>query len=97
VTLGVFLAVLAIHMKRLLKRPYVKHMKRLVSINISLSQPKYETVIAIAHPDLVAHEQNDESLQVEWVAFDDVTKKNLHPSFAKTWPALLAILKVRFV
>ena len=58
---------------------------------------KYETVIAIAHPDLVAHEQNDESLQVEWVAFDDVTKKNLHPSFAKTWPDLLAILKMRFV
>ena len=58
---------------------------------------KYETVIAIAHPDLVAHEQNDESLQVEWVAFDDVTKKNLHPSFANTWPKLLAILKVRFV
>ena len=58
---------------------------------------KYETVIAIAHPDLVAHEQNDESLQVEWVAFEDVVKKNLHPSFAKTWPDLLAILKVRFV
>jgi len=58
---------------------------------------KYETVIAIAHPDLVAHEQNDESLQVEWVAFDDVVKKNLHPSFAKTWPDLLAILKMRFM
>jgi 8-oxo-dGTP diphosphatase len=58
---------------------------------------KYETVIAIAHPDLVAHEQNDESLQVEWIAFDDVTKKNLHPSFAKTWPALLSILQKRFV
>jgi 8-oxo-dGTP diphosphatase len=58
---------------------------------------KYETVIAIAHPDLVAHEQNDESLQVEWVAFDEVVKKNLHPSFAKTWPDLLAILKMRFM
>ncbi len=58
---------------------------------------KYETVIAIAHPDLVAHEQNDESLQVEWVAFEDVVKKNLHPSFAKTWPDLLAILKMRFM
>ena len=58
---------------------------------------KYETVIAIAHPDLVAHEQNDESLQVEWVEFDEVTKKNLHPSFAKTWPDLLAILKMRFM
>ena len=58
---------------------------------------KYETVIAIAHPDLVAHEQNDESLQVEWIAFDEVINKNLHPSFANTWPKLLAILKMRFV
>ena len=58
---------------------------------------KYETVIAIAHPDLVAHEQNDESLQVEWISFDEVINKNLHPSFAKTWPKLLAILKMRFV
>jgi 8-oxo-dGTP diphosphatase len=58
---------------------------------------RYETVIALAHPDLVAHEQNDESLEVEWVAFDEVVKKNLHPSFAKTWPQLLAILKVRFI
>ena len=58
---------------------------------------KYETVIAIAHPDLVAHEQNDESLEVQWVAFDDVAKKNLHPSFANTWPQLLAVLKMRFV
>ena len=58
---------------------------------------KYETVIAIAHPDLVAHEQNDESLQVEWIGFDEVVNKNLHPSFANTWPKLLAILKMRFV
>ena len=58
---------------------------------------KYETVIAKADPDLVAHEQNDESLQVEWIAFDEVTKKVLHPSFEKTWPALLAILQKRFV
>ena len=58
---------------------------------------KYQTVIAIAHPDLVAHEQNDESLEVQWVAFDEVINKNLHPSFANTWPQLLAILKMRFV
>ena len=53
----------------------------------------YQTVIATAHPQLVAHEANDESKEVAWVAFDEVTTMNLHPSFAKTWPALLAILK----
>jgi len=57
----------------------------------------YETVISIAHQDLIAHEQNDESLQVEWVAFDKVVAKNLHPSFAKTWPALLARLEIIFI
>ena len=57
----------------------------------------YDTVISKAHIDLVAHEQNDESLQVEWVEFDLVSAKNLHPSFAKTWPALLARLKIIFI
>jgi len=53
----------------------------------------YQTVIATAHPKLVAHEANDESKEVAWVDFDQVINKNLHPSFANTWPTLLAILK----
>jgi 8-oxo-dGTP diphosphatase len=53
----------------------------------------YQTVIAKAHPQLVAHEANDESKEVAWVAFDEVVNKNLHPSFANTWPQLLSILK----
>ena len=58
---------------------------------------RYDTVIANAHANLVAHEQNDESLQVEWVKFDDVEKKVLHPSFAKSWPALLTRLEIIFI
>ena len=57
----------------------------------------YDTVIAKADPNLIAHEQNDESLQVEWIAFADIAAKELHPSFAKTWPALLARLEILFV
>ena len=53
----------------------------------------YQTVIATAHPQLVAHEANDESKEVAWIAFDEVINKNLHPSFANTWPTLLAKLK----
>jgi 8-oxo-dGTP diphosphatase len=53
----------------------------------------YQTVIAKAHPQLVAHEANDESKEVAWVAFDEVVNKNLHPSFANTWPQLLYMLK----
>jgi 8-oxo-dGTP diphosphatase len=54
---------------------------------------RYDTVIAHAHPDLVAHEQNDESLQIAWVEISEVVEKNLHPSFAKTWPELETLLR----
>ena len=57
----------------------------------------YDTVIAIAEPNLIAHEQNEESLQVEWVEFERVTEKNLHPSFAKSWPKVLSILRIKFM
>jgi 8-oxo-dGTP diphosphatase len=53
----------------------------------------YHTVIAKAHDDLVAHEANDESKEVAWVEIDQVANKSLHPSFANTWPQLLAKLK----
>jgi 8-oxo-dGTP diphosphatase len=53
----------------------------------------YQTVIAKAHPELVAHEANDESKEVAWVAFSAVGNKNLHPSFANTWPQLLVKLE----
>jgi len=42
--------------------------------------------------DLIAHEMNDESQEIRWVLFDDVTKMNLHPSFARNWPDLQALL-----
>ena len=49
----------------------------------------YSTVIAVASADLEGHELNDESHEVRWVAFDDVTRLPLHPSFARSWPELL--------
>ena len=48
----------------------------------------YSTVIAIASNLLEANQLNDESHEVRWVAFDDVERLPLHPSFAKSWPAL---------
>jgi 8-oxo-dGTP diphosphatase len=53
----------------------------------------YDTVIAEATSDLVAHELNDESHEVRWVLFDDVTRLPLHPSFAKSWPLLFEKLE----
>jgi 8-oxo-dGTP diphosphatase len=52
----------------------------------------YDTVIAEATSELVAHELNDESHEVRWVLFDDVTRLPLHPSFAKSWRDLRAQL-----
>jgi len=48
----------------------------------------YETVIAQADVQLIAHEVNDESLEVRWVEFENVTRMPLHPSFARSWPLL---------
>ena len=45
----------------------------------------YDTVIAEATDALVAHELNDESQEVRWVLIDEVSRLNLHPSFAKSW------------
>jgi 8-oxo-dGTP diphosphatase len=53
---------------------------------------KYDTVIARAQDELVAHEVNDESHEVRWVQIDLVSQMALHPSFAKSWPELKQLL-----
>jgi len=53
---------------------------------------RYDTVIARTTDDLIAHEVNDESHEVRWVEIEKVDELNLHPSFAKSWPALKEIL-----
>jgi len=53
---------------------------------------RYDTVIARADNALVAHEVNDESHEVRWVDVDEVEGLTLHPSFAKNWPQLRAIV-----
>jgi 8-oxo-dGTP diphosphatase len=53
---------------------------------------RYETVIAKASNDLVAHEVNDESHEVRWVEIETVDELPLHPSFANSWPELKKLL-----
>ena len=53
---------------------------------------KYETVIARGSEGLIAHEVNDESHELRWVDIGDVNELPLHPSFAKSWPALVELL-----
>lgn len=49
---------------------------------------RYHTILASADPALIAHEMNDESLEVKWISINKVEEQVLHPSFAKTWPQL---------
>ena len=49
---------------------------------------RYHTIIAKADPELVAHEMNDESLEVKWIPINEIANQILHPSFANTWPQL---------
>ncbi|ETK34818.1 NUDIX hydrolase [Microbispora sp. ATCC PTA-5024] len=48
----------------------------------------FETVIAEAEGLLDAAPANAESIDLRWVAADEVTAKKLHPGFAHTWPTI---------
>jgi 8-oxo-dGTP diphosphatase len=74
-----------------------------IGIDINLVKPidefvddhgtwSYHTIIAMADPALIAHEMNDESLQVKWIRVSEIEDQKLHPSFANTWPKLRAKL-----
>jgi 8-oxo-dGTP diphosphatase len=54
---------------------------------------RYDTVIALATDELVAHELNDESHEVRWVEIDEVDELTLHPSFEKSWPTLKGLVQ----
>jgi 8-oxo-dGTP diphosphatase len=58
---------------------------------------RYDTVIVQASQDLVAHEMNDESQQVEWVTLEAVSEKHLHPALARDWPKLYALITELFI
>jgi 8-oxo-dGTP diphosphatase len=49
---------------------------------------RYDTVLATAAIGLEPHNLNDESHEVRWVHWQEVTQLDLHPSFAKTWPQI---------
>lgn len=57
---------------------------------------RYDTIIATASPDLIPHEMNDESQELRWVSWSEIDSMWLHPSFAKSWPAVHAILERDF-
>lgn len=48
----------------------------------------YTTVVARAEEHFVPVMGDAESLELEWVAVDEVSTRDLHPGFASSWPAL---------
>ena len=58
---------------------------------------RYDTVIAQAKPNLIPHEMNDESQELRWINWEHIDSMPLHPSFAKSWPAVHAIIQSRFI
>ena len=54
---------------------------------------RYDTVIALADSLLIPHQMNNESQELRWIAWGDIDSMVLHPSFAKSWPAVQAILE----
>lgn len=53
---------------------------------------RYDTIIATASPELFPHEMNAESQELRWVKWEEIDAMPLHPSFAKSWPAVHEIL-----
>jgi len=53
---------------------------------------RYDTVIAKAHGDLQTSAWNQETHDIGWFEISEVEKLDLHPSFAKTWPQLKALV-----
>lgn len=52
----------------------------------------YTTVVAVTSGPVDARPTDDESLEIAWVALDDVERRPLLPAFADAWPVLRASL-----
>jgi len=57
---------------------------------------RYDTVIASADPLLIPHHMNEEGQELRWISWNDISAMNLHPSFAKSWPAVELLLRELF-
>lgn len=53
---------------------------------------RYDTIIATAYDELIPHQMNEESQELRWMEWDAIDSMVLHPSFAKSWPAVKSLL-----
>ena len=58
---------------------------------------RYDTVLAKADPNLELGDWNQETKDMAWVQIENVDKLPLHPSFARTWPAIYQLIVANFL
>ncbi len=49
---------------------------------------RYDTIIATASAEAFLFEKNHETIDLRWFEVNEVSSANLHPSFARSWPAV---------
>ena len=57
---------------------------------------RYDTIFALADNLLIPHQMNSESQELRWIPWNQIDSMLLHPSFAKSWPTVRAILEKDF-
>ena len=58
---------------------------------------RYDTVLAKADPNLKLGDWNQETKDMAWVEIDQIENLDLHPSFARTWPAIYQLIVANFL
>lgn len=53
---------------------------------------RYDTIIATAPSHALLFKHNHETIDLRWFLIDEITELTLHPSFAKSWPKVSALL-----
>ena len=53
---------------------------------------RYDTIIATLTSQSPVFEQNHETIDLRWFRIDQISDIALHPSFAKSWPKVSALL-----
>jgi len=54
---------------------------------------RYDTIIATASREALLFKNNHESIDLRWFSIEEISGLNLHPSFAKSWDVVSALVR----
>lgn len=58
---------------------------------------RYDTVLAKADANLETGDWNQETQAMKWIDIEEVANLPLHPSFARTWPAIYQLIVANYL